>query len=373
MLTFKIAPAYNTLQEVKMRFLKYVLILTLLLLITIAGILALLYWDYQGVAISKSNNLFEQVSRSSCHEQAQDVHIAYITDENYLYPTQVSAFSAIRNKCPNSTYYFHIITVSVDSKQAESFFHPLTRANVHFEIIPQNEHLNQKFPELLKHISFAALLKLDLPEILTNLDRVIFLDSDTLVTKDLQELFTTDLQDFVMGAVSDIGIIAQAEYLKNLNYKQPVYYNAGMLLMDLKKMREEKLCAQFKNYLQNAKGLVFLEQDTLNMVLQNKIKALPYKYNCTAILYMQRGNLSTFWGYLKQRLFSGSKYTSNFFKLYKSELPFLWRNVFKETVIFHYFGPSKPWNTAPTPNIPQQLYANLWHKYANQLDRLKKE
>ncbi len=360
-----------------MRFVKYVLILILL---GFTAFIALLYWDYRGMTITESNNLFEQVSASDCRNvKAQDVHIAYITDENYLHPTQVSAFSAIQNKCPQTIYYFHIIAVNMDAKQAEPFFQPLAQADVHFEIIPQTELIGKKFP--VHHITSAALLKLVLPEILPNLDRIIFLDSDTLVMKDLQELFTTDLQDFVMGAVSDIGIIAQGDYLQNLNFRQPIYYNAGMLLMNLKKMRQEKISDQLKNYLYRANGLVFLEQDTFNIVLQQRIKTLPYKYNCAAILEIEKGYPRTvrkapltFWQYLRDRIFSTEfKYASNFFILHKNELPFLWHNVFKETAIFHYFGAWKPWNGPHPKNIFVASYFNLWHKYADQLEQLKEE
>lgn len=350
-----------------MRFLRYLLLFIILMGICL---ISLLYWDYKGIVVKPSNNLFAQISHTSCHGKAQDVHIAYITDENYLYPTQVSAYSAIQNKCPESNYYFHIITVDVDSKQANSFFQPLAQPNIHFEIISQTQLIDKEFPKFLKHISAAALLKLALPSILTNLDRVIYLDSDTLVMKDLSELYTTDLDYFVMGAVSDIGIIAQS-YLKNFGYQEPAYYNAGMLLLNLNQMRQEKISEQLINYVQKVKGLTFLEQDAINIVLKKRIKPLAYKFNCAAILHLEGRTPQSFWQYLKERFSRKPKNVSNFLKLHKNELPFLWRHMFKEVVIYHYFGPSKPWKTSiKRPQI--KLYFDLWHKYAHQLEQKKK-
>ena len=351
-----------------MRFVKYIVPL---IIVAAIGLISLFYWDYKGIIVSPSNNLFEHVSPSKCHGKTQDVHIAYITDENYLHPTQVSIYSAIQNKCPKSNYYFHIITVDTDSEKAESFFLPLAQPNVHLEIIPNTKLIDKEFPKFLQHISSAALLKLALPNILTSLDRVIYLDSDTLIMKDLSELYTTDLKNFPMGAVSDIGIIAQ-KYLKNFGYQESVYYNAGMMLLNLNQMRQEKISEQLINYIQNAKGLLFLEQDALNIVLKKRIKTLPYKFNCAAILHLEGRTPNSLWQYLKERFSSNPKNISNFLKLHRDELPFLWRHMFKDVVVYHYFGPSKPWKTfIKRPQI--KLYFDLWHKYANQIKQQKKE
>ena len=182
----------------------------------IIGCVLIFYWDYTGLKISPENNLFAQITPSDCSNlETRDVHIAYVTDANYLYPTQVSLYSAIQNKCPQSIYHFHIATDNVDLKQAESYFRPFEKSDVNIEIVQMNGAYKRKFPKFLKHISATAIVKVSLPEALPEVDKLIYLDSDTLVTKDLQELYTTELEEpFIAGAVEDIGVVSQKEYLE---------------------------------------------------------------------------------------------------------------------------------------------------------------
>ena len=49
-------------------------------------VISIFYWDYTGLKISPENNLFAQIAPSDCSNlETQDVHIAYVTDANYLY------------------------------------------------------------------------------------------------------------------------------------------------------------------------------------------------------------------------------------------------------------------------------------------------
>ena len=59
-------------------------------------------------------------------------------------------------------------------------------------------------------------------------DRVLYLDSDTIVNAKLDDLFTMDLQGYAIAAVQDFG---QDGWLTT--------FNAGMLLIDAKKWREK--------------------------------------------------------------------------------------------------------------------------------------
>lgn len=336
------------------------------------GIVLLFYWDYRGLKITPDNNPFQHIAKTDCANLPhQDVHIVYITDENYIYPTQVSAYSAIKNKCPQSTYYFHIIVDGVNPHKAAQAFNPLASETVHFNIVPQKRAVDIDFSDYLKHISASALLKFIIPTALPNVDRAIFLDSDTLVTKDLQTLFTTELGDNLAGAVADIGITTQHAYLENLGYKEDVYYNAGVLLLDLAKMRQYNIPQQLNTYVQNNRHLVFWDQDAYNIILKKHIKTLPYIYNCAPILHLNDNPLPNFWHYFTKRIKRRKPSISPFMNLYASELPFFYRNTFKDVAIFHYFGVAKPWKEEEGTIKSIELYFNLWRQYAQDMQQQK--
>ena len=114
------------------------------------------------------------------------------------------------------------------------------------------------------------------------IDKILYLDSDTLVCRDLSELFNTDLTDLCIGAVRDLapvndpyhpqGIFVKkfsADYLNN-----GPYYNSGVLLLNLREIeKNEKLLFETKI------PLYYPDQDLLNAAFVGKIKSLPLKYN----------------------------------------------------------------------------------------------
>ena len=331
--------------------------------------MGLLYWDYKGLDINEDNNVFDKLTTSSClFQEKTDVHIVYITDANYLYPTQVAAYSAIQNKCPNSVYHFHILTDGINPQKAELAFKPLEREDVDFEVVPQIKVLDMEFSDFLQHISSAAMLKFMIADALPHVKRVIYMDSDTVVVKDLSKLYNQNLGDNLMAAVSDIAAIAQPGYLATIGFREKNYYNAGMLLLDLEQMRKKHVGSQLNEYVRRNPNLVFIDQDAYNVVLRKKIKKLPYIFNCMATMHFERYKKVTFNKYLQQRFFGKQTMRSNFLKLYSDELPLFYRNLFKDVVVFHYFGFSKPWRGV-VKKEPFRVFYNVWYKYANALEK----
>ena len=115
-----------------------------------------------------------------------------------------------------------------------------------------------------------------------NIEKILYMDSDTLVYQDLTELFNTDLGDNVIGAVRDLApaeytVDDAAKHVKQLmaDYlHNNLYFNSGVLLIDMKKI------SKYEHKFANIKiPLKFPDQDLINVVLYEKILRLPLKYN----------------------------------------------------------------------------------------------
>jgi lipopolysaccharide biosynthesis glycosyltransferase len=123
-----------------------------------------------------------------------------------------------------------------------------------------------------------------LAEIL-DVDRVIYLDSDLLVRKDLTALYWSDLEDKIIG-VSGVGVIESSlehSFFVSLGMdKSATYFNSGVMLIDLKKWRQEGItqkCLDFAD--QHAKQLLTADQTVLNYVFyRDKFVILDDSYNC---------------------------------------------------------------------------------------------
>ena len=110
-------------------------------------------------------------------------------------------------------------------------------------------------------------------------DKVLYIDADAIVIDDISELWNIDLEDNVLAGVHESG-----EWDKHLNTYglNDTYINSGVLLMDLKKIREEKLDDSML-YLLNHNWYAFPDQDVINLVCRNRIKYLSNIYNSTEV------------------------------------------------------------------------------------------
>lgn len=125
-----------------------------------------------------------------------------------------------------------------------------------------------------------------LPE---KIDRVLSLDSDTLVMDSLHEMYNTEFaeNEYVAGVFDCVGSAIQKKVLHvpdDLNY-----CNAGVFLIDLKKWRSENVGQKLlQSVLKNADGkhiMYFLEQDLMNLVFYGHLKVLNPRYNMITSVY----------------------------------------------------------------------------------------
>lgn len=117
-----------------------------------------------------------------------------------------------------------------------------------------------------------------------DIDKVIYVDCDTIFAGSLRELWETDISGHYAGMVNDI---RGASHRKLLGIPgKGKYYNSGLLLINLKKWREEYIEQKFIDYIAEQGGYVpIVDEGVLNAVLDGKILCLPLKYNVATMMY----------------------------------------------------------------------------------------
>lgn len=162
----------------------------------------------------------------------------------------------------------HIYAIIEDNKLEELDY--VTYINIKKYPKICNNYANKNTP--WTYISFARCY---LPEILPDIDKILYLDLDIWVEKDISELWNIDITDYAIAAVVDINARNfHLPYIPNVN----VYINSGVLLMNLEYMRKHNMVEQFHELL-NTWLLSFPDQDTLNRVCYGAIKFLSHKWN----------------------------------------------------------------------------------------------
>lgn len=119
---------------------------------------------------------------------------------------------------------------------------------------------------------FARLVLADVVEE----DKVLYLDTDTIVRGDISHLWDIDITDYYVAGVKDYGVI-DCDYLQKYDYKGK-YINSGVVLFNLKKMRKDGIVQKLFDLI-NSVELYFSDQDAINFVCENYILYIPSMYN----------------------------------------------------------------------------------------------
>ena len=144
--------------------------------------------------------------------------------------------------------------------------------------------LKLKYASLKGSFSLGTLYRLKIAEILP-IDKVLYLDSDIVVNIDIQSLWNIDLDQYYIAAVRDLKAtrrkITNKIHFKKMGFSADQYFNAGVILFNLKILREEM--ALFNDaisfLLKHSTDAIFFDQDALNALLQKKTLLLPAMYN----------------------------------------------------------------------------------------------
>ena len=99
-------------------------------------------------------------------------------------------------------------------------------------------------------------------------EKILYLDCDIMFNGNIEELFKTDISNHEIAVVLD----RYGRFFIN-----PSYFNSGMLLMNMKKIKETNLLEKVRNLCLNKK-MSFPDQTALNKLCKNKLY-LPRRFN----------------------------------------------------------------------------------------------
>jgi len=255
-----------------------------------------------------------------------EINICLVTDDNYAMPTGITVYSLLKNRNHKLKYHIYILGKKISKKQKDKFME-MNEKNFTVEVVDiiEKENFAQYRIENIP-ANETSIYKFFIPEILKDLDKVIYLDGDIIVQKDLQELFNINLNKKCIGAVKDTNGLDYKE-LRNDNYQ---YFNSGVLLMNLQKMRKENFAERLLNYRKTGYNKL-MDQDTFNYVMKDEVVLLPFTYNTqisalsSVILGTNQYNIKIFRKYW------------NMNKKYKDI-----KEIFDDAFILHYTT-AKPW------------------------------
>ncbi len=225
--------------------------------------------------------------QSAAKMQAREIiPIFFAVDDNYVPYLTVALRSLIDNSSEKYNYRIHIL---IDALKDENKILLSSMATDHVTV--EYVSVAGKLREICSRLhirdyySKATYYRFFVPEMFPGYDRGVYLDCDIVLTADVAELYHCHIGKNLVAAVND-EIIADIEVFaryseKVLSIPREKYFNAGILVMNLKEMRQVKIEEQFANLLSKRTYRVAQDQDYLNKLCYGKTYHLPLKWNKT--------------------------------------------------------------------------------------------
>lgn len=262
------------------------------------------------------------------------IPIVMICDDNYVMQTSVAITSLMNNK-NNETVYEVNVVMAACSSESEKILKSMERPDCKINIV--RESLD-KYSDIkqMAHVSAACLLKFDICEIFDKYDKILYLDGDIIVRKDLSDLYVTDLGDHYAAAVKEMyGMTEEGK-------KDAGNINAGIMLFNASKMRADKMRDFLVDKRRSLGDRGSMDQQTYNMVFKGQFKYIPLKYNCVPGRLI--GDVKLDYTMKALNDFYGTDYISP-------------EAIIEDAVIIHFATGNKPWKYTFAP------CAKEWYSY----------
>lgn len=207
------------------------------------------------------------------------IPVSYAFDNNYVLVSLVSLTSMLLS-CDTKTFYDIYILTPGDFSEKNKEKLKIFERNFFFKCSINIINFGEKFKNIElaprdRIVTTPTFYRLDLPNILENITKIIYLDSDTLILKDLNELYQIDIKEkYLLGFLDN-----SFTELDRYNITNYTYICAGVLLMNLEKLRNEKMVEKFYSFIEKNEGnLPQHDQNVINAVCYQKIGLIPPKY-----------------------------------------------------------------------------------------------
>ena len=216
------------------------------------------------------------------------IPIVFAADDGYAMPTGVAIASLCNSKKNDTKYRIYLIAPHLSNDNIDKL-KSYNSDNCKIEIIFA-ENLLQNKASTLEKVTNTDYYRLMLDSILPNEDKVISLDGDLLVFEDLTELYNIELgENYIGGCYFRPHDIYNRKYVQEvLTLNEGKRINIGVMLMNLKKLREDNIQKQM---IAKIGCFDIMSEDIINYICKDKIKQIPLKFNYNLHFYKYKNLL----------------------------------------------------------------------------------
>ena len=194
----------------------------------------------------------------------------------YTYPLMVSITSILLNSNKTTFIHFHILIGNDVEKNNIDKISSLKKLNINCNFNFYNVGDTFKgWRHGKPKLTVASFYRMISGNLIKKIDKVIYRDGDTIIYSDLNDMFNLNIRNLYFKGIREIVI---DNYEVGMNKSK--YICAGVMLMNLKLIRNEDAFSKFKNYYYKYynKGRYYGDQHIINDLFRDKIGYLPPKF-----------------------------------------------------------------------------------------------
>ena len=227
----------------------------------------------------------------------KEIPVFFAVDNGYIPFLSVALRSLIDNTSKENIYAIKILYTNV-TEENKIKIKKYETENISIEFVDLNKQLEEIKEKLYtrNYFSNTTYYRLFIPELYPEYDKAVYIDSDTVCLSDIAELYNTDMGDNLIAGIPD-GVIQAIDIFKD--YVERVvgvadynnYFNAGVIVMNLKELRDYKFEEKFI-YMLKIKFEVAQDQDYLNRLCKGRVKILDYSWNRMPVMGKTEGKIN---------------------------------------------------------------------------------
>lgn len=206
------------------------------------------------------------------------IHIVVATNDGYVKHLAVMLTSLFENKHSEHPVTVHVIDGNLSFWNKRKLRGAVKRFHTEIKFMKVDESI-YKDVRVRNHLSKETYYRISIPSLLdSNINKAIYLDCDMIIKEDIANLWNISVKDHELGAVQIPGPV---DRYKDLNIPEHMgYFNAGLLLLNLRKWRANHTSDKVLHYIRNnPQKLRYMDQDALNAVLKGKWLKLHPRWN----------------------------------------------------------------------------------------------
>lgn len=268
------------------------------------------------------------------------MHFLFTLNEAYAPHLAATLVSILHSQSVDQELVFHVIhsDITPDTEQKLVSLKSVRPFEIKFYKACEVGLDLSDFKITMPHISLETYYRLFAQDVLTGLDKVIHLDVDLLVLRDVSLLWSLPIDDYYMTGTRCP--VVHADYLNPIgcNFDKNPYYQAGVNVLNLKKMRENHIGRKVHEIVQKFMPLLKRQdQDILNIIAEGRVLETPISYNFATVFLYDRE--------VRRRLKSNQDYIE----------------AVKRPHVVHFSRSVKPWH-----DVSRHPYKHLYWDFLKQ-------